>query len=189
VPPASVPPASVPPASVPPAAVPPASVPPASVPPASVPPAAVPPASVPPASVPPASVPPAAVTPASVSRSPCSRGESCESAIRVLGAGPTEHGPFNDGQIRNVRRVRVHVSTGYSREEGNRRASRVCSRRKREKQTRLGRSILPLNAETARKAPLQVGSTRLLHRSRRLTARRVGGGWWVVRTARTPRRS
>jgi hypothetical protein len=32
--------------------------------------------------------------------------------------------PSNDGQIPNVRGVRVHVSTGYNRGEGNRRASR-----------------------------------------------------------------
>jgi hypothetical protein len=31
---------------------------------------------------------------------------------------------LNDGQIPNVRVVRVHVSTGYHRVEGNRRASR-----------------------------------------------------------------
>jgi hypothetical protein len=31
---------------------------------------------------------------------------------------------LNDGQIPNVRAVRVHVSTGYNRVEGNRRASR-----------------------------------------------------------------
>jgi hypothetical protein len=32
--------------------------------------------------------------------------------------------PLDDGQIPNFRGVRVHVSTGYNRVEGNRRASR-----------------------------------------------------------------
>jgi hypothetical protein len=36
----------------------------------------------------------------------------------------TENGSVNDGRIPNVRAVRVHVSTGYNRVEGNRRASR-----------------------------------------------------------------
>jgi hypothetical protein len=41
-----------------------------------------------------------------------------------FGTGRQENQPLNDGQIPNVRVVRVRVSTGYTRVEGNRRASR-----------------------------------------------------------------
>ena len=38
--------------------------------------------------------------------------------------GATENGPLNDAQIPNCRGVHVALGTGYSRVEGNRRASR-----------------------------------------------------------------
>jgi hypothetical protein len=38
--------------------------------------------------------------------------------------GATGNGPLNDAQIPITRGVRVHVSMGYNRVEGNRRASR-----------------------------------------------------------------
>jgi hypothetical protein len=44
--------------------------------------------------------------------------------IVSLGLALGRRWPLNDGRIPNFRVVRVHVSTGYSRVEGNRRASR-----------------------------------------------------------------
>ena len=49
---------------------------------------------------------------------------SCESQREGLARGDRKR-PLNDGQIPNVRGVRVHVSTGYNRVEGSRRASRT----------------------------------------------------------------
>ena len=53
----------------------------------------------------------------------------CGSAIKklrivTLRFGSDRKWSLNDGQIPNVRGVRVHVRTGYHRVEGNRRASR-----------------------------------------------------------------
>jgi hypothetical protein len=48
---------------------------------------------------------------------------SCESYARVWRGGQQKWSS-NEGQIPNTRGVRVHVSTGYHRVEGNRRASR-----------------------------------------------------------------
>jgi hypothetical protein len=63
--------------------------------------------------------------------------------VRVWHGGDREW-PLNDGQIPHYRGVRAHVSTGYSRAEGNRRASRELLSHPKSRKSRFAFYFAPL---------------------------------------------